>query len=169
MNIVLIGYRGTGKSAIGAILGDMLSRDVVSTDDEIVARTGCSIPEFVEANGWPAFRDIESQVCAEVGKRDGIVIDCGGGVVTRAQNVEALRANGLCFWLQAAVETIAERIGGDTNRPSLTGGKSFVDEIAQVLEERTPLYESAADEIIDTEQGTPRELAAAIAERFQTG
>jgi len=165
MNIVLIGYRGTGKSAIAARLGERLGREVVSTDEAIVARIECSIPDYVAANGWPAFRDVETAVCEEVAARDGLVIDCGGGVVTRPRNMEVLRANGLVFWLQACVETIAGRIGGDTNRPSLTGDKSFVEEIAQVLEERTPLYAESADEAIDTETGSPDMLADIIATR----
>ena len=69
---------------------------------------------------------------------DGLVIDTGGGAILRAQNVEALKKNGTVFWLTASVETIAKRIGGDNQRPSLTGTKSFVDEIQDVLRERTP-------------------------------
>ena len=151
MNIVLIGYRGTGKSAVGKALAARLGRNLVSTDEEIVRRTGKSIPEIVAQQGWEHFRDLESEVCSNLGRRDGLVVDTGGGAILRPQNVEALKRNGLLCWLVASVGTIAGRIGGDTQRPSLTGTKSFVEEIEEVLRERTPRYQAAADCLIDTD------------------
>jgi shikimate kinase len=151
MNVVLIGYRGTGKSTVGKIVAARLGRTVVSTDAEIVKRTGQSIPELVGQHGWDYFRDLESQVCQELAGRDGLVIDTGGGAILRSQNVEALKKTGILFWLTASVDTITKRIGQDTQRPSLTGTKSFVDEIQEVLRERTPKYESAADHVIATD------------------
>jgi shikimate kinase len=151
MNVVLIGYRGTGKSTVGKIVAARLGRTIVSTDAEIVKRTGQSIPELVGQQGWDYFRDLESQVCRELAGRDGLVIDTGGGAILRSQNVEALKKTGILFWLTASVDTIAKRIGQDTQRPSLTGTKSFVDEIQEVLLERTPKYEAAADHVIATD------------------
>lgn len=151
MNVVLIGYRGTGKSTVGKTVAARLGRGVVSTDEEIVRRTGRTIPEIVAQHGWDYFRNIESQVCRELAARDGLVIDTGGGAILRPENVEALKKTGTLFWLTASVATIAQRIGGDTQRPSLTGTKSFVDEIEQVLRERTPQYQAAADYVIPTD------------------
>ncbi|MGQ0665977.1 MAG: shikimate kinase, partial [Nitrospiraceae bacterium] len=136
MNVVLIGYRGTGKSTVGRIVAARLGRSVVSTDAEIVRIAGQTIPEIVAQQGWDYFRDLESQVCRELAGRDGLVIDAGGGAILRAQNVEALKRTGIFFWLTASVDTIARRIGRDTQRPSLTGTKSFVEEIQEVLRER---------------------------------
>jgi shikimate kinase len=151
MNIVLIGYRGAGKSAVGRRLAARLGRKLVSTDAEIVKRAHHSIPEIVAQNGWEYFRDVESDICRELADRDQLVIDTGGGAILRTQNVEALKKNGTVFWLEASVETITKRIGGDTQRPSLTGTKSFVDEIQDVLQERTPKYQAAADHVIRTD------------------
>jgi len=151
MNIVLIGYRGTGKSTMGRLLAARLGRELVSTDAEIVKRAQHTIPEIVAQQGWDYFRDIETDVCREFAGRDQLVIDTGGGVILRAQNVEALKKGGTVFWLTASVETIAKRIGGDNQRPSLTGTTSFVDEIQDVLRERTPKYQAAADHIIMTD------------------
>ena len=94
MNIVLIGYRGTGKSAVARVLAEGTGREVVSTDARIVEVAGRSIPEIVDKHGWEYFRDIESRVVDEVATRDGIIIDAGGGVVIRDRNTEALRKNG---------------------------------------------------------------------------
>ncbi|MCI0426876.1 MAG: shikimate kinase, partial [Nitrospiraceae bacterium] len=143
MNIVLIGYRGTGKSTVGRLLAARLGRELVSTDAEIVKRAQRTIPEIVAQQGWDYFRDLESNICRELASRDHLVIDTGGGAVLRAQNVEALKKDGTLFWLTASVGTIAKRIGGDNQRPSLTGTKSFVDETEDVLRERTPKYRAA--------------------------
>ena len=151
MNIVLIGYRGTGKSTIGRLLAARLGRQLVSTDAEIVKRAQRTIPEIVAQEGWEYFRDLESDICRELASRDQLMVDTGGGAILRAQNVEALKKNGTLFWLTASVKTIVKRIGRDNQRPSLTGTKSFVDEIRDVLQERTPKYQSAADHIIATD------------------
>lgn len=158
MNIVLIGYRGTGKSTVGRLLAARLGRDLVSTDAEIVRRAQRPIPEIVAQEGWDYFRDLESEICRELAARDLLVIDTGGGAILRVQNVEALKKNGTLFWLTASVETIVKRIGGDNQRPSLTGTKSFVDEIQDVLRERTPKYQAAADYVIATDDRSVDQL-----------
>jgi len=166
MNLVLIGYRGTGKSTVGKVLAARLGRPIVSTDREIVRRAGSSISEIVAAHGWDHFRDLESAVCEELAGRDNLVIDTGGGAILRQQNVDVFKRNGRLFWLTASVETIAARIGSDTQRPSLTGAKSHVDEIRDVLAERTPKYRAAADVTVATDGRSIGEVAAMILEHF---
>jgi shikimate kinase len=167
MNIVLIGYRGTGKSTIADLLAARLPMRVVGMDAEIVTRAGKSIPEIVEESGWDHFRDMESQVAADFGNEDGLIIDAGGGVIVRDRNIECLGKNGLVFWLTADEQTIVERIKDDTQRPSLCGSKSFVEVVAEILAERGPKYEAAADHAIDTAGQSAEEAAAAIADIFQ--
>ena len=162
MNIVLIGYRGTGKSTVGRLLAARLGRTLVSTDAEIVARAKRAIPEIVAQEGWDYFRDLESDICRELAGRDQLVIDTGGGAILRPQNVEALKKSGRLFWLTASVETIATRIGGDNQRPSLTGTKSFVDEVADVLRERTPKYQAAADHVVATDDRSTDQLVETL-------
>ena len=162
MNIVLMGYRGTGKSTVGRLLAARLGRELVSTDAEIVKRAQLTIPEIVAQEGWEYFRDLESDICRELASRDQLVIDTGGGAILRAQNVEALKKNSTVFWLTASVETIVKRIGGDNQRPSLTGTKSFVDEIQDVLRERTPKYQAVADHSIATDDRTINQLVETL-------
>ena len=166
MNIVLIGYRGTGKSTIAEILGEKLSMRVIGMDAEIERRAGKPIPEIVEEYGWDHFRDIESQVAADLGSDDELVIDAGGGVIVRPQNIESLKKNGIIFWLVADEETIVERIKDGTQRPSLSGSKSFVEEVAEILTERKPKYEAAANHTIDTANNSPEQAAEKITEMF---
>lgn len=164
MNIVLIGYRGTGKSSVGQLLAERSGRTLVSTDAEVVRRAGRSVPEIVQQHGWDHFRDLESTVCRDLAGRDDLIIDTGGGAVLRRENVDRLKAGGILFWLTAEVATISRRIGGDTQRPSLTGTKSFVEEIEGVLRERTPVYQAAADHVIRTDGKTVDEIADAVQE-----
>jgi shikimate kinase len=167
MNLVLIGYRGTGKSTVAKLLGERLGMPVVSLDQEIEREAGRSIPEIVAEHGWPHFRDIESAVTERYAKRADIVIDAGGGVILRPQNVENLRRAGRLFWLSAAVPVIVRRIESGTQRPALTAGKTFTEEVEDVLRERTPLYEAAAHHRIDTDSATPEQIAAEIARLFR--
>jgi shikimate kinase len=166
MNVVLIGYRGTGKSTVGKLVAERLGRVLVSTDAEIVKLAVQNIPEIVEQHGWEYFRDLETKICQDLAGRDGVVIDTGGGAILRSQNVERLKCTGKLFWLTAPVETIAKRIGADTQRPSLTGTKSFTDEIQDVLRERTPRYQAAADYIIETDGKSTTQVADEILARL---
>src|SRR5262245_55879791 len=106
MNLVLIGYRGTGKSTVARLLRDRLGMEVVSLDEEIVREAGCSIPEIVAEHGWPHFRDLEASITKRVALRSGIIIDAGGGVILRPENVANLRRGGKLFWLRASVPVI---------------------------------------------------------------
>jgi shikimate kinase len=162
MNIVLIGYRGTGKSVVGQILAQRLNMEYVGMDAAIVERAGMVIPQIVEKRGWPGFRDLETQVALDLAGRDNLIVDTGGGVIERPDNIPALEKNGRIFWLKATVDTIVRRIRGDDQRPSLTEGKSFTEEVAEVLERRTSQYQAAARYAIDTDALTPEAVADEI-------
>jgi shikimate kinase len=162
MNIVLIGYRGTGKSVIGSILADRLGMKCVGMDAEIVKKAGMSIPDFVAKNGWPKFRDLESELARELSGLDNVIIDTGGGIIERPENIVALRNNAVIFWLKASVDVIVTRIAAGTERPALTEGKTFTEEVAEVLERRIPKYQDAARHAIDTDHLTPEQIADRI-------
>jgi shikimate kinase len=162
MNIVLIGYRGTGKSVVGELLAMQLDMPLMGMDAQIVKNAGMPIPEIVEKLGWPGFRDIESEVARELAGLDNIIIDTGGGVIERPENIEALKINSRIFWLRASVDAIVSRIQEGTQRPALTAGKTFTEEIAEVLEQRIPKYKSAAQFEIDTDALTPEQVAERI-------
>jgi len=164
MNIVLIGYRGTGKSEVGEILAARLGMPCIGMDTEIVKRAGMSIPEIVEKYGWSKFRDMESELARELAKLDKSIIDTGGGVIERPENIEALKTNSRIFWLKASVDTIVMRIQAGVERPALTSGKTFTEEVAEVLEQRISKYKSAAQYKIDTDDLTPEQVANKIIE-----
>jgi shikimate kinase len=150
---------------VAKLLGERLGMEVVSLDEEIVRQAG-PIPEIVAKHGWPHFRDVEAEVTKRVSARDGIIIDSGGGVILRAENVENLKRNGKLIWLRASVPVIVKRIEGGTQRPSLTEGKSFTEEVEDVLRERTPLYEAAAHHQVDTDRLDPEQVAEEVRRFF---
>ncbi len=162
MNVVLVGYRGTGKSVVGKRLAETLGLEVVSLDAELVKSAGKLVPEIVEEVGWPGFRDLEEKIVCTYAAKDGQVIDCGGGVIERENNFSVLRDAGPVVWLKAAPEVIIQRIGGDCQRPSLTGGKSFTDEVVEVLQRRTPRYERIAHHQVDTDHRSVDEIVEVI-------
>ena len=151
MNIVLIGYRGSGKSTVGRKLASALWMEFVDTDTLLTDRAGKSIKEIFAAEGEAGFRDREAAVIQEVAGRDNHVIAAGGGAVLRAENVAALKKNGKVIWLQASPDALWRRIQADEasidSRPNLTVGG--IEEIKTILEARTPVYEGAADAKLD--------------------
>ncbi len=169
MNLVLIGYRGTGKSVVGELVAQRLGMECIGMDAKIVEQAGMSIPEIVDKYGWSKFRDIESEIARKLAALDHIVIDTGGGIIERPENIEALKTNARVIWLQASVDVIVMRIQGDTERPSLTAGKTFTEEVAEVLEQRIPKYRSAAQYEIDTDQLAPEQIADRIIEIWNEG
>ncbi len=163
MNIILIGYRGTGKSHVARLLSDILRYRVFGLDAELVRREGRSIPALVAERGWSAFRDLEESLVQEAVSLDRTVIDCGGGVVERRANFQPLRRAGTVIWLRARTDTIVTRIGTDTERPALTSGQSFTSEIEEVLQRRQPLYAELAHVALHTDEHNPSAIAQQIA------
>ena len=161
MNIVLIGMRGSGKTAVGKLLAERLGKQFIEMDELIVQRVGLSIPEIVKRYGWEKFREVEGEISCEVAGLDNVVNATGGGVVTREKNIQELKKKGKLVWLKASLDTLLRRIGNDQSRPSLTG-RSQQEDMEVVLAERSPIYERVADFIIDAEDKEPQEIVEAI-------
>ncbi|QQG40670.1 MAG: shikimate kinase [Candidatus Levyibacteriota bacterium] len=161
MNIVLIGMRGAGKTTVAKLLSKKLQKEVLETDDFIAKKAGMTIAEIVLMKGWDYFRDVETEVIADISKKDNVIISCGGGVVIRPKNIDLLKQNGKIFWLQVSVATLLNRIGHDQNRPSLTG-KPQKEDMEETLKKRYTLYKNASNVSIDTEKLTKKEVAQKI-------
>lgn len=159
MNAVLIGFRGCGKSSVAELIALCTNRTLYRMDAEIAKHTQCSLPDFVRAHGWEAFWDIESDVVREAAALTNAVIDTGGGVVQRPENLAMLKVGGKVFWLTASVDTLKDRLAAAPGRASITGAKSYLDEVAEALEARAPRYAEAADYVIETDGRTLAEIA----------
>lgn len=155
-NIVLVGMPGCGKSSIGTLLAEKLDRPFLDADAEIEKAAGMPIPEFFRLYGEPAFRDLESRVLAELGKRSGAVIATGGGAVLREENYAALHQNGTIVWLTRDLARLP--IDG---RPV-----SQATSLDALFAARKVRYERFADHIIDN-NGAPDETVRAILEALR--
>ena len=166
MNIVLIGYRGSGKSSIGKRLAARLGMDFVDTDPLIVERAGRTIREIFQAEGEAGFRRREAEVIAEAAARANVVIAAGGGAILRPENVAALQRGGKVVWLKASPEVLFAHIQADAGtaatRPNLTASGGL-EEVRKVLEARTPLYQAAADVSLEVTDLGIEEAAARLA------
>ena len=165
MNIVLIGFRGTGKSTVGRLLAKRLERDFIDSDNQIESSTGKTIKSIFEDYGEEGFRKIEADVIAKLGEEDNKVISAGGGAVLREENVRNLKDNGFLVLLEATPEIINSRIAQDKKttqqRPSLTDKKPL-DEIKHLIAEREPAYKSAADFTINTSYASCEDIVNEI-------
>lgn len=165
MNIVLVGHRCSGKTTVGKILAHRMDRDFIDTDEMIEEIMGCPISSIVAEHGWGYFRGVEKRVIREISRGNNLVVATGGGVVLDVENVDNLKRNGSLIWLNgrsaAMRQRFKEQIGSGRSRPSLTG-RDPMEEFDRVMEERKPLYENAANYVVDTSVLTPSEVAESI-------
>lgn len=164
-NVYLIGFMGSGKSAVSRELAEQFHRKSVEMDEEIQAQQGMTIPEIFEKFGEDYFRKIESRLLREVAQEQNLVVSCGGGIVLKPENVEEMQKHGKVVLLTAKPETILARVMHDENRPLLKGKKNLED-MKALMEERRERYEMAADFIISTDERTIRSIAKEIAEKI---
>jgi shikimate kinase len=164
-NIVLIGYRGSGKTTVGRLLASRLGRPFVDSDALIEAEAGRSIADIFATQGEQGFRQRERRAIARLAQADSQVLSVGGGAVLNEANVDRLRAGGTIVWLTAPAEVLWDRISEDTDsatmRPELTpdGG---LEEVRALLAAREPAYRAAADLIVATSGRSPEEVVAAV-------
>lgn len=165
MNVILCGMMGCGKSTVGACLAEKMNSAHVDTDGMIVERHG-RITDIFEQYGEEYFRALETETVKELVQRDRLVISTGGGLVLKQENVELLKKNGKIVFLRAGVETLLARLQADTERPLLQNADSLRERLENLLKDRAPIYEQAADLTLDVDKKTPEELAKEIMERI---
>jgi shikimate kinase len=164
--LTLVGYRGTGKSTVGALLARRLGCGWADADVVLEERVGCTIAAIVRDRGEPAFRDVESAVLGDLLARDDLVLATGGGVVLRAENRRLLVERGRpVVWLQAPADVIRARLAADPTtrdrRPALAGGDPLA-EVEGALAAREPLYRECADLAVDAATEDPTAIADRI-------
>lgn len=162
-NIFLIGFMGTGKSAVSAYLSSLYGMDLVDMDQVIAGREGMSIPDIFNTHGENYFRNLETDLLIEMQTHKNTIVSCGGGVALRVQNVTEMKKSGHIFLLTATPQTILERVNNSEERPLLNGNKN-IEFIENLMEERRPKYEAAADIIIHTDDKSICEVCREILE-----
>ncbi len=164
-HLYLTGFRGTGKTSVGARLAAAWAVRPIDLDDEIERVVGKSIRKIFSVEGETYFRDQETAALHRVSREKPAIISLGGGAILREENRGVIAATGRCVWLDATAETICTRVLSDSTtaerRPALTK-LSQADEIETLMSERRPLYESSADHRIDTTGKSIDEVAKEI-------
>jgi len=161
-NVYLVGPMGVGKSTIGRLLATELSLSFHDSDRVIEERTGADIPWIFDMEGESGFRDRETNVLADLAQEKNLVIATGGGIITRPENRDIMKASGFVCYLTASIEQLVERTSRDKKRPLLQVDNPR-QKIIELLEFRHPLYSEAADFIINTDRRSPKSVAAEIA------
>lgn len=164
-NIVLTGFMGTGKTAVGKKLSRFLNMELVDVDTEIEKSKGMSINDIFKKFGEPRFREIETEMIKKLSGKENIIISTGGGAVLKQENMDILREKGITVCLMAKPETILMRTSHNSNRPLLQV-EDPLGKIKELLNFRKPFYEKA-DIMIDTEEKTPIQIAEEIIEEIR--
>jgi 3-dehydroquinate synthase len=164
-NLVITGFMGTGKSAVGRIVAERLGREFVDSDDLIEARAGCTIPEIFEREGEAHFRALEAEVCRELSHGRGWVVATGGWTLGPPASRAAVESGGLVVCLHADVPTLIERLGGSEGRPMLydadgqpTADDNWQGRLESLLAQRQPTYRSFPLQV-DTSRLTKDQIA----------
>ena len=174
MNIVIVGMRGAGKSNVSRRLSVLTKRPVFSTDTMAeYEEGGKTIADIVNDSGgdWRAFRDLEYRILQKIARIDGVIVDCGGGIVVDLDDVgreifserkiNLLKRSGPIVWLKGDIERLVNKVETSAARP----GFGELREVEAMMRRREPFYEQAADLAIDIEGGRPRaEIAEEIFE-----
>ncbi len=153
MNVVLIGFRGSGKTTTGRVLAERLKLEFVDTDEEVERSSGKTIAEIFESDGEPGFRELERDEVLKACRRDRCVIALGGGAVENPDLAAAAKKTGLVVLLSAPAQVLHRRIERDrasgAARPALTRS-SPLNEVKELLAHRRAAYLDAAHVEVDT-------------------
>jgi len=160
-NIALIGFMGTGKSAVAEIVASLSGMALVDIDRKIEEKAGMSVSELFAARGEGEFRKMEQAEIEEMSLESNQVVSCGGGVVMNRSNVRALRNNCLSVWLWADVGTALGRIGETGSRP-LLHSPDPEGAARALLAARIPSYARTSDLLVNTVGKEPRQIAERI-------
>ncbi|MDD5614241.1 MAG: shikimate kinase [Candidatus Omnitrophica bacterium] len=165
MNIVLLGFMGTGKTEVSKKIAEKTGLRYVSLDKMIEEKEKMSINDIFTQKGERYFRALESKIVKEASKMDGVVIDAGGGVVLSDKNIDILKKSGFIVCLKARPEVILKRMSGKKDRPLLNVPDRLA-KIKELLLGRNKYYEKIS-ESIDTSELIIDEVAEQVINMFK--
>ncbi len=166
-NIALIGFMGTGKTAVGQLLAKKLDRKFLELDSLIEQKAGKSIPEIFQQDGEISFRELEIEVTKEAAARENAIIACGGGLVLNKINIDRLREKARIVYLTASPRVILKRVSTEEGQRPLLEVDNPTLTIRELLRFRKPFYERAADITIDTSKLDINAVAEQIIEKLK--
>ena len=149
-NIALIGFMGTGKTAVGKVLAQKLHREFIELDARIEKKAGKPIPEIFRQDGETRFRELEIEAVRDVAIKKNAVIACGGGIVLNTINIDRLKKECVIIYLTAAPSVILKRTASDKGGRPLLNVADRAQEIKKLLDFRRPFYTRTADITVNT-------------------
>lgn len=161
-NIVLCGFMGSGKTVVGRELAKIMGAKFVDTDELIEKEQGIAIKAIFATHGEDYFRDLEYEMCKKVAQMKGAVVSTGGGAMTFARNVEAIKQGSKVVFLDASFDVICDRIGNSTTRPLFQDR----EKAKRLYDDRKDKYLAAADYVVNGDMGA-RKTALEIADLFR--
>lgn len=159
-NIYLVGFMGTGKTAVGKALAKKKKLQFVDLDDLIELREKMTISDIFAKDGEPYFRKVEKRVLKEVSREKKFVVACGGGIVLDKDNIKIMKETGIIICLTASPQVILERTSAYRHRPLLNVSNPR-KQIELLLKLRSPYY-AQADKTIDTSKISVKEAVEKI-------
>jgi len=165
LNIILIGFMGTGKTTVGQVLAEKTGRVFYDTDTLIEKRAGMTISDIFARMGEEYFRILEHQILSEAVNGMKKVLATGGGIVLNPKNMITMKENGIVVALKAEVDTLWERLDGATGRPLLNKNDPK-NKLIQLYKNRAHLYEEAHFTII-VDHKTPLAIAEEIIKQIK--
>lgn len=165
-NLYLVGFMGTGKSAVGRSVANRLGYTFIDSDQAIEKAAGRSIKEVFDSEGEAVFRKLERQFIDEGHANECCVVSCGGGLIAEPGMLELVRAKGPVVCLLASAETIFERTKGSEKRPLLNVENPLV-RIRELLAEREPIYKKAGTEVL-TDRRTISDVASHVCRVYRS-
>lgn len=164
-NLYLVGFMGTGKSAVGRSVAQRLRMQFIDSDHQIEVEQGRSIPTIFAEQGESYFRQLERQFVEKGHPSNGCVVACGGGLVVQPGMADALKARGIVVCLFATPETILQRTSSSANRP-LLNVENPAERIRELLAEREPHYLKAGACII-TDRRPMQDVVAHVERHYR--
>jgi shikimate kinase len=166
-SIVLIGFMGTGKSSVGRILEKQTGFLRFDTDEMVSSKLNMSIQEIFSKHGEEKFRAAETETLQSLTGKESAIIVTGGGVVTKAKNIDLLKRLGTVVWLDGDHATLRARMDQLKDRPLLQTANP-VAALSELLHSRNPLYRNTADIRVDISQKEPEEIADLILKNIRS-
>ena len=161
LNIVIIGFMGTGKTTVSDYLENITGKEKIDSDSYIVEKSGMKISDIFEKYGEDYFRNMETEAISEISSKSSIIISCGGGVPMRDENVKLLKENGAVILLTASPSVILERVKDSDSRPILNNNMNEAF-IKNLMDKREKKYSSVSDITIDTDNKSIEEICDEI-------
>jgi shikimate kinase len=166
-NIALIGFMGTGKTAVGKILARKMELNFIELDALIEMKVKMTIPRIFEQGGEIAFRELEIEVTKDLVRVERSVIACGGGFVLNRINVDRLRQSSVIIYLTASPSVTLKRVSRQAGQRPLLDVTDPLSTIREMIKKRKPYYEQAADITVNTSRLSTEAVANIIIEKLK--